>query len=198
LIELIQYSAQTPSVHAEPLLIVPAWIMKYYILDLSPQRSLVRYLVEHGHTVLMISWKNPTAADCEVGLDDYVQCLREAYQAVGAIVPDRKVHTVGYCIGGTLLTMAAAAGLAADKPQLASVTLLASLVDFSEPGELSVFISPSQLQMLEAVMHRAGVLGSERMGAAFMLLRSRDLLWTPAVDTYIRGERMKIFRSEWF
>ena len=189
LIELIQYSAQTPSVHAEPLLIVPAWIMKYYILDLSPQRSLVRYLVEHGHTVLMISWKNPTAADCEVGLDDYVQCLREAYQAVGAIVPDRKVHTVGYCIGGTLLTMAAAAGLAADKPQLASVTLLASLVDFSEPGELSVFISPSQLAMLEALMHEAGVLSSDRMAAAFTLLRTKDLLWGPAVDTYVRGRR---------
>jgi polyhydroxyalkanoate synthase subunit PhaC len=189
LIELIQYSAQTPSVHAEPILIVPAWIMKYYILDLSPQRSLVQYLVEHGHTVFMISWKNPTAADGDVGLDDYLQCLGEAFQAVGVIVPDRKMHTVGYCIGGTLLTIAAAAGLGVNEPQLASITLLASLVDFSAPGELSVFISPSQLAMLEGLMHEAGVLSSDRMAAAFTLLRTKDLLWGPAVDTYVRGVR---------
>jgi len=189
LIELIQYSAQTPSVYAEPILIVPAWIMKYYILDLSPQNSLVRYLVEHGHTVFMVSWKNPTAADCDVGLDDYLQCFREAFQAVGAIAPDRKVHAVGYCIGGTLLTIAAAAVRGAAEPQLASLCLLASLIDFSEPGELSVFISPSQLAMLEGVMHGAGVLSSDRMAAAFTLLRTKDLLWRPAIDTYVRGVR---------
>ena len=189
LIELIQYSAQTPSVHAEPILIVPAWIMKYYILDLSPQNSLVRYLVEQGHTVFMVSWKNPTAADCDVGLDDYLQCFREAFQAVGVIVPDRKVHAVGYCIGGTLLTIAAAAVRGAAEPQLASLSLLASLVDFSEPGELSVFISPSQLAMLEGVMHGAGVLSSDRMAAAFTLLRTKDLLWGPAINTYVRGVR---------
>jgi polyhydroxyalkanoate synthase len=189
LIELIQYSAQTPSVYAEPILIVPAWIMKYYVLDLSPQNSLTRYLVEHGHTVFMISWKNPTAADCDVGLDDYLQSFREVFQAVGAIVPDRKVHAVGYCIGGTLLAIAAAAVHGAAEPQLASLSLLASQVDFSEPGELSVFISPSQLAMLEGVMHAAGVLSSDRMAAAFTLLRTKDLLWGPAIDTYLRGVR---------
>jgi polyhydroxyalkanoate synthase len=187
--ELIQYSAQTPSVYAEPILIVPAWIMKYYILDLSPQRSLVRYLVEHGHTVFMISWKNPTAADCDVGLDDYLQCFREAIQAVSAIAPERKVHAAGYCIGGTLLSIAAAAGRGGAEPQPASVSLLASLVDFSEPGELSIFISPSQLALLEGVMHEAGVLSSARMAAAFTLLRAKDQLWRPAIDTYIRGVR---------
>jgi polyhydroxyalkanoate synthase len=190
LIELIQYSAQTRSVHAEPILIVPAWIMKYYILDLSAQNSLVRYLVEHGHTVFMISWKNPTTADRELGLDDYLQLgFREAFHAVGTIVPDRKVHAVGYCIGGTLLTMAAAALRGAAEPQLATLSLLASLVDFSEPGELSVFISPSQLAMLEGVMHGAGGLTSARMAAAFTLLRTKDLLWGPATDTYVRGVR---------
>jgi polyhydroxyalkanoate synthase len=190
LIELIQYSAQTPLVYAEPILIVPAWIMKYYILDLSPQNSLVRYLVEHGHTVFMISWKNPTAADRDVGLDDYLQLgFREAFRAAGAIVPNRKVHTVGYCVGGTLLGIAAAAGRSAGEPQLASLCLFASLVDFSEPGELSVFISPSQLAMLEGVMKDAGVLSSDRMAAAFTLLRTKDLLWGPAIDSYVRGVR---------
>src|SRR6202022_1218206 len=113
----------------------------------------------------------------------------ETVDAVSRIVPDQKLHSVGYCIGGTLLSIAAAA-LAADGDQrLASVTLLAAQQDFSEPGELSVFISPSQLDMLEAVMQRTGVLKSEQMGAAFTLLRSRDLLWTPAVKTYLRGKR---------
>jgi len=192
LIELLQYSPQTDSVYAEPVLITPAWIMKYYILDLSPRNSLVRYLVEKGHTVFMVSWKNPTAVDRELGMDDYVQLgFLDALQVVNQIVPNRKVHGVGYCIGGTLLSISAAllGGLHDDR--LASLTLLAALSDFSEPGELSVFISPSQLSMLEAVMHKAGVLESERMGAAFMMLRSRDLLWTPAVQNYLHGERTR-------
>jgi len=192
LIELIQYSAQTPTVCAEPLLIVPAWIMKYYVLDLSPRNSLVRYLVERGHTVFMISWKNPTAADSNLGLDDYLQLgFRAALAAVGSIVPNRKVHAVGYCIGGTLLAIAAAARDTVGLP-LASFSLLASLVDFSEPGELSVFISPSQLAMLDAVMHDAGVLSSAQMAAAFTLLRTKDLLWGPAIDAYLRGIRPQV------
>ncbi|MGH8138222.1 MAG: PHA/PHB synthase family protein [Steroidobacteraceae bacterium] len=192
LIEVLQYSPQTDSVYAEPVLITPAWIMKYYILDLSPRNSLVRYLVEKGHTVFMISWKNPTSVERDLGMDDYVQLgFKDALEAVNRIVPERKVHAVGYCIGGTLLSVAAALlGARADQ-RLASVSLLAALTDFSEPGELSVFISPSQLAMLEAVMSKAGVLESERMGAAFMLLRSKDLLWTPAVNSYLRGERAR-------
>jgi polyhydroxyalkanoate synthase len=192
LIELLQYSPQTDTVYAEPVLITPAWIMKYYILDLSPRNSLVRYLVEKGHTVFMVSWKNPTAVDRELGMDDYVQLgFKDALQVVNEIVPNRKVHGVGYCIGGTLLSIGAALLGGLQDERLASATLLAALTDFSEPGELSVFISPSQLSMLEAVMHKAGVFESERMGAAFMMLRSRELLWTPAVNTYIRGERSK-------
>jgi polyhydroxyalkanoate synthase subunit PhaC len=192
LIELLQYSPQTQTVYAEPVLITPAWIMKYYILDLSPRNSLVRYLVEKGHTVFMISWKNPTAVDRDLGMDDYVQLgFKDALQVVNEIVPKRKVHAVGYCIGGTLLSIGAALLGGSKDARLASMTLLAALTDFGDPGELSVFISPSQLSMLEAVMHKAGVLESERMGAAFMMLRSRDLLWTPAVETYIRGERIK-------
>jgi len=193
LVELIQYAPSTPTVHAEPILIVPAWIMKYYILDLSPHNSLVRYLVDRGHTVFMISWKNPNAADRNLGMDDYYNFgIRDVLQAVSAIVPGAGIHAVGYCIGGTLLSIAAAELARQGDSRLASVTLLAAQTDFSEPGELSLFISSSQLEMLEAVMHKAGVLGSDKMGASFMLLRSRDLLWNPIVNTYVKGKREKL------
>jgi polyhydroxyalkanoate synthase len=193
LIELIQYRAQTPTVHAEPILIVPAWIMKYYILDLSPQNSLVNYLVEKGHTVFMVSWKNPNESDRNLGMDDYLnKGVRDALNAVCAIVPNVKVHSVGYCIGGTLLAVAAAALAREGDQRLASMSLFAAQTDFSEPGELSLFISPSQLSMLESVMHKAGVLSSDKMGASFALLRANDLLWTPAVNTYVKGNRDKV------
>lgn len=193
LIELIQYSATTPSVHPEPILIVPAWIMKYYILDLSPRNSLVRYLVDKGHTVFMISWKNPNEIDRNLGMDDYHdKGIRDALSAVAAIVPNAKIHAVGYCIGGTLLSIAAAALAREGDQSLASMTLFAAQTDFSEPGELSLFISPSQLSMLEAVMHKAGVLSSDKMGASFALLRARDLLWTPAINSYVKGNRAKL------
>jgi polyhydroxyalkanoate synthase len=190
LVELIQYSPATPNVYAEPVLIVPAWIMKYYILDLSPSNSMVRYLTEQGHTVFMVSWKNPTASDRGLGMDDYLELgLRDTLDAVASVVPGRKIHAVGYCIGGTLLSIAAAQLGAAGDKRLASMTLLAGQQDFSEAGELSLFITPSQLDMLEAAMSRAGVLKSEQMGGAFSLLRSRELLWTPAVNSYLKGKR---------
>jgi len=190
LIELIQYSPQSATVHAEPILITPAWIMKYYVLDLSPGNSLVKLLVERGHTVFMMSWRNPTAADRGLGMDDYVQLgLRAALDAVVAIVPGQRVHTVGYCIGGTLLTIGASALAAEGDKRIASITLLAAQTDFSEPGELSVFISPNQLAALEAQMQRFGVLHSQNMGAAFALLRAKDLIWAPAINQYLRGQR---------
>ncbi|MFM2288243.1 MAG: hypothetical protein RL684_1386 [Pseudomonadota bacterium] len=190
LMELIQYSPQTTGVHAEPILITPAWIMKYYILDLSPHNSLVNYLVAQGHTVFMISWRNPSAMDRELGMDDYVRLgLRASLDAVTAICPGRNVHAVGYCIGGTLLSIGAAALAAEGDTRIGSITLFAAQVDFAAPGELSVFITPSQIGMLQAVMDRDGVLGSERMGAAFAMLRSSDLIWAPAVNQYLKGQR---------
>ena len=190
LIELIQYAPATKQVHAEPILIVPAWIMKYYILDLSERNSLVKFLVDQGHTVFMVSWKNPGAADRDLGMDDYVaKGFQAALDAVNAIVPNQKVHAVGYCIGGSLLAIGAASlGSDADR-RLASITLFAAQVDFSEPGELVFFINPSQLAMLEATMHRKGVLESKQMGAAFALLRAQDLVWQPIVNQYLKGER---------
>ena len=193
LIELIQYTPATKTTYAEPLLIVPAWIMKYYILDLSARNSMVKYLVDQGHTVFMMSWMNPDESDRDTGMDDYLeQGFRAALDAVTAIVPQRKVHAVGYCIGGTLLSIGAAALARERDERLASITMFAAQTDFSEPGELAFFINPSQLAMLEATMHKKGVLESRQMGGAFALLRAQDMVWQPLVDNYLKGQRGKM------
>lgn len=190
LIELIQYSPSTSKVYGEPVLIVPAWIMKYYILDLSPHNSLVKFLVDRGHTVFMISWKNPSADDREKGLEAYrTEGLMAAIDTVSQIVPDHRIHSVGYCLGGTMLEIAAAT-MGRDKDtRLATMTLFAAQGDFTEAGELLLFINESEVNIIEAMMAEQGYLKGTQMAGTFQLLHSNDLIWSRALKNYMLGVR---------
>jgi polyhydroxyalkanoate synthase len=190
LVELIQYTPTTRQVRPEPVFILPAWIMKYYVLDLQPQNSLIKYLVDQGHTVFCASWKNPGEAERDYGMEDYLRMgLYDTVAAIGAIVPGHKVHAVGYCLGGTLLAIGAAAMARDNDDRLATITLLAAQTDFSEPGEIALFIDDSEVTFLEDIMFDRGYLASGQMAGAFQLLRSNDLVWSRGVRDYLMGER---------
>jgi polyhydroxyalkanoate synthase len=188
LIELIQYAPATRRVERAPVLIVPSWIMKFYILDLTPDDSLVQYLVAQGHTVYMVSWRNPGSADRELSMDDYLERgVLDALEAVRARCGAIPVHAVGYCLGGTLLAIAAALLAQRKKDWLQTVTLLAGQVDFEEPGELGLFIDDSQIAFLEDLMAESGTLDGRRMAGAFQLINSKDLVWSKLLHEYLMG-----------
>lgn len=188
LIELIQYEPQTKKVYKEPILILPAWIMKYYILDLLPQNSLVNWLTEQGHTVFIVSWRNPGSEDRNLGLDDYYRLgAMAAIDAVSAAIPKTKIHLMGYCLGGTLAMITAAAMAKHNDDRLQSLTLLAAQGDFTEAGELLLFITKSEVSFLKSMMWEQGYLDTKQMAGSFQMLRSYDLIWSKMVQDYMHG-----------
>ncbi len=190
LIELIQYEPQTKTVFKEPILILPAWIMKYYILDLSPNNSLVKWLVSEGHTVFIVSWRNPGKEDRNLSLDDYYrQGAMAAVDAVCEIIPKTQIHLMGYCLGGTLAMIVAAAMARDDDNRLKSLSLLAAQGDFTEAGDLMLFISESEISFLKNLMWEQGYLDTKQMAGSFQMLRSYDLIWSKMVDDYMHGKQ---------
>lgn len=190
LIELIQYEPRTDAVIQEPLLIIPAWIMKYYILDLSPHNSMVKWLVEQGHTVFIISWRNPDSSYRNLSMDDYYRMgAMAAINAVSQQIPEAKIHLMGYCLGGTLAMIAAAVMARDGDERLKTLTLLAAQGDFTEAGELMLFITKSEVAFLENMMWDQGYLDTKQMAGSFQMLRSYDLIWSKMVQDYMHGTR---------
>src|SRR5882724_4097091 len=189
LMQLIQYAPSTPSVLKVPLLIVPPWINKFYVLDLTPEKSFIKWCVGQGLTVFVISWVNPDERHAKMGFEDYMrQGPLAALDAIEQATGERQVHSIGYCVGGTLLSITLAYMAATNDHRVASVTLFAAQVDFTHAGDLKVFVDEPQLEALERRMAERGYLEGKKMATAFNMLRSNDLIWPYVVNNYLRGK----------
>ncbi|MCX7368772.1 MAG: class I poly(R)-hydroxyalkanoic acid synthase, partial [Alphaproteobacteria bacterium] len=189
LMQLIQYTPTTEKVLKRPLLILPPWINKYYILDLRPKNSFIRWAVDQGHTVFMVSWVNPDEHLAEKGFEDYM--LEGPYAALDAIekaTGEKAVNAIGYCLGGTLLSATLAHMAAKRDTRIKSATFFTTMVDFTESGELGVFIDEEQLKALEAKMQKRGYLEGREMATTFNMLRANDLIWSFVVNNYLLGQ----------
>src|SRR5436309_1640711 len=194
LIELLQYAPSTEKVYAIPLLFIPPWINKYYILDMQPQNSLIKFLVDHGFTVFVISWKNPDASMEDTSFDDYLTLgPLAALEDIKEITGTQKVNAVGYCIGGTLLSMALPYLVAKKDETVNSTTFLVALQEFSEVGDTSVFIDEPQVTYIEGQMMERGYLDSRSMSTMFNMLRANDLIWSNVVNNYLLGKEPPAF-----
>ena len=190
LMQLIQYQATTPEVLEVPLLIVPPWINKFYILDLAPDKSFIKWCVDNGLTVFVISWVNPDAKLAGKSFEQYMRDgILTALDGVQKATGQKKVHAIGYCVGGTLLAITLAYLAAKKKSRAVSATLFAAQVDFTYAGDLMVFVDKERIEQLETHMKEQGYLEASRMATAFNLLRSNDLIWPYVVNNYMRGKK---------
>ena len=189
LLQLIQYQPAASQAYRRPLLIIPPWINKYYILDLRPANSFIKWAVEQGHTVFVVSWVNPDAKLADQGFDDYLtEGALAAMDAVLKATGEDRLNVIGYCLGGTLLGCALAYLAAKGDERVACATFFVSLLDFSQPGELGVFIDEAQVENLERRMNERGYLEGSEMAATFNLLRSNDLVWSFVINNYLMGK----------
>ncbi len=189
LCQLIQYEAATETVLKRPLLIVPPWINKFYILDLGPEKSFIRWCVEQGHTVFVISWANPDRRLARKNFGDYMrEGIFEALDVIGDVAGTEEVNAVGYCVGGTLLAVALAYGAATGDTRIKSATFFATQVDYTHAGDLSVFVDEEQLARVERKMSVRGYLEGKNMAATFNMLRANDLIWPYVISNYFKGQ----------
>jgi polyhydroxyalkanoate synthase subunit PhaC len=190
LMQLLQYNPTTSTVHSRPLLIIPPWINKYYILDLRENNSFVKWAIDQGHTVFVISWVNPDAKLAHKNFEDYLlEGPLAALDAIEAATGESTVNAIGYCLGGTLLATLLAYLAEKKAVNIVSATFLTTLLDFSDPGEMSVFTDEKTLSALETRMHKQGYIDAHEMAHAFNLLRSNDLIWTFVVNNYLLGKQ---------
>jgi polyhydroxyalkanoate synthase len=189
LMQLIQYAPSTGEVHRRPLMIIPPWINKFYILDLQPENSFIKYCVDQGFTVFVLSWVNPDQGLRHKGFEDYMfEGPLAALDAIARATGEREVNAVGYCLGGTLLAATLAWMREKGDDRVRSATFLTTLVDFADPGELGVFMDEERLAALERTMARRGYLDGAEMAASFNLLRASDLIWSFVINNYLMGK----------